>query len=94
MTHSKTKTSYYRRLYIAYLIDTGISTVPQIMSETAMPRRTVQDTIKSLSELDIICNFVGATKDGSYVIPDWGAINRKWIKTNLQHVNGVLKCGC
>jgi hypothetical protein len=87
---TKTKTSFYRRLYIAYLIDTGVGTVPQIMFETGMPRRTVQDTIKSLSELDIICEFVGATKDGNYVISDWGAINTKWIKTNLQHVKDVL----
>jgi hypothetical protein len=87
---TKTKISYYRRLYIAYLIDTGVSTVPQIMSVTGMPRRTVQDTIKSLAELDIVCKFVGATKDGSYVISDWGAINNKWIKNNLQHVKSVL----
>lgn len=55
-----------------------------------MPRCTVQDTIKSLAELDIVCKFVGVTKDGSYVISDWGPINNKWIKINLQNIKGVL----
>nr|WP_312018332.1 helix-turn-helix domain-containing protein [Shewanella surugensis] len=90
MIPTKTKTSYYRRLYIAYLIDTGVSTVPQIMLETGMPRRTIQDTIKSLSEIDIICVFIGATKDGHYEITHWGAINQKWITNNLQHIITVL----
>ena len=48
MTISKTKSSFYRRLYIAHLIDTGIATVPGILEYTGMPRRTAQDTIKSL----------------------------------------------
>jgi hypothetical protein len=88
----KAKTSYYRRLLVAYLIDTDINTVPQIMSETGMPKRTVQDTIKGLKDLDIECEFVGATKNGAYQITSWGAIDKKWIKSHLQHVNNVLKC--
>jgi hypothetical protein len=92
MTHSKTKTSYYRRLLVAYLTDTDTNTVPKIMASTGMPRRTVQDTIKALEELDIECDFVGATKDGAYQITSWGAIDKKWIKSHLQHVKSVLKC--
>ncbi|WP_166801150.1 helix-turn-helix domain-containing protein, partial [Pseudomonas aeruginosa] len=30
MTISKTKSSFYRRLYVAYLIDSGIASVPEI----------------------------------------------------------------
>jgi len=68
MKNSKTKTSYYRRLYVAYLIDTGVNTVPAIIAATGMPRRTAQDTIASIAELDIECVFKGATKDGCYEI--------------------------
>jgi len=57
MTHSKTKTSFYRRLYVAHLIDSGINTVPRIVEETGMPRRTAQDTLSALDELDIDCSF-------------------------------------
>ena len=53
--HSKTKTSFYRRLYVTYLIDSGINTVPTITAATGMPRRTVQDTILALKELGIQC---------------------------------------
>ncbi|MBE8233734.1 MAG: helix-turn-helix domain-containing protein [Endozoicomonadaceae bacterium] len=88
---NKTKTSLYRRLLIANLIDSGINSVPKIMNDTNMPRRTIQGTIKSLKEIDIKCEFVGANKDGYYKINDWGAINSKWIKVNLQHVKEVLE---
>lgn len=90
MKHSKTKTSYYRRLYIAYLIDSGTNTVPAILEATGMPRRTAQDTILALSEIDIKCEFVGATKAGMYKIISWSAIRKDWIKNNLQHVKDVL----
>ncbi|MBO1897538.1 helix-turn-helix domain-containing protein [Shewanella sp. BF02_Schw] len=68
----------------------GYFNFSNIESVTGMPRCTVQDTIKSLAELDIVCKFVGVTKDGSYVISDWGPINNKWIKINLQNIKGVL----
>jgi len=91
MKHSKTKTSYYRRLYVAYLIDSGINTVPAIIDATGMPRRTAQDTISALSELDIECDYIGPTKSGEYKISNWAAIQKTWIKNNLQHVIDVLE---
>ena len=76
MTISKTKSSFYRRLYVAYLIDSGTASVPEIMAATGMPRRTAQDTIAALEELDIVCEFEqreGARNhQGGYVIRDWG----------------------
>ena len=89
--YSKTKTSYYRRLYIAYLIDTGINTVPLLLESTEMPKRTLQDTILALAEMDIVCAVSGGTKNRSYSIDSWGAIDKSYIKNNLQHVKGVLQ---
>ena len=44
MDVSKTKTSFYRRLYVAWLIDSGTAdSVPALMAATGMPRRTAQD---------------------------------------------------
>ncbi|GHA58058.1 helix-turn-helix domain-containing protein [Photobacterium aphoticum] len=94
MSISKTKTSFYRRLYVAYLIEQGVASVPGIMSFTGMPRRTAQDTIKSLAELDIHCQFVqeeGArNRTGHYAIVDWGAINKQWIADNLSEIKSTL----
>ncbi|MGF1687375.1 winged helix-turn-helix domain-containing protein [Photobacterium japonica] len=94
MTVSKTKASFYRRLYVAYLIDHGVANVPGIMSYTGMPRRTAQDTIKSLAELDISCQFVqeeGArNRSGHYEVSDWGAINKQWIADNLNEIKTLL----
>ncbi len=89
--YSKTKTSYYRRLYVAYLIDTGINTVPLLLENTEMPKRTLQDTILALAEIDIVCAISGGTKNRSYAIESWGAINKSYIKNNLQHIKGVLQ---
>ena len=93
-TISKTKSSYYRRLYIAHLIENGLTTVPAIIDYTGMPRRTAQDTIKSLSELDIICVFNQAkgerNRSGQYKIIDWGAINKHWIAEHLTDIKAAL----
>ena len=48
MSLSKTKSSFYRRLYVAHLIEQGVASVPALMEATGMPRRTAQDTITSL----------------------------------------------
>lgn len=89
--YSKTKTSYYRRLYLAFLIDSGTNTVQGLLEATEMPKRTFQDTLKALSDLDIVLESRGGTKSASYKIQSWGAIDKYWIENNLQHVKAVLK---
>ena len=95
MDVSKTKSSFYRRLYVAYLIDSGLaSSVPALTDVTGMPRRTAQDTIAALADLDIVCEFEqedGARNHaGHYRIRAWGAIDRRWIEGNLASVKQVL----
>ncbi|MBA1295517.1 helix-turn-helix domain-containing protein [Pseudomonas lurida] len=95
MDVSKTKSSFYRRLYVAYLIDSGqASNVPALTDATGMPRRTAQDTIAALADLDIVCEFEqedGARNHaGCYRIRNWGAIDRRWIEANLASIKRVL----
>jgi hypothetical protein len=95
MDVSKTKSSFYRRLYVAYLIDSGLaSNIPALTEATGMPRRTAQDTVAALADLDIICEFEqekGARNHaGRYRIRDWGAIDRGWIEQNLEPIKTVL----
>lgn len=95
MDVSKTKSSFYRRLYVAYLIDGEIaSNVPALTEITGMPRRTAQDTIAALADLDIVCEFEqldGARNHaGGYRIHDWGAIDKQWIAANLSQIKSVL----
>lgn len=87
---SNIKKTFYRRLLVAHLIDTGTNTVPMIITSTGMPKRTIQDTIMALGEIDIDCVFSGATKNGHYSIKNWGAINRDYIKTNLSIILNAL----
>ena len=95
MDVSKTKSSFYRRLYVAYLIDSGTAaSVPALCDATGMPRRTAQDTIAALADLDIVCEFQqqdGARNHaGSYQIREWGALDKIWIAQHLPHIKAVL----
>ncbi|KHL69647.1 hypothetical protein SF06_17200 [Pseudomonas flexibilis] len=95
MPPSKTKTSFYRRLYVAWLIhsDTA-SSVPAIMAATGMPRRTAQDTLEALAELDIDCTFEQGDGErhnaGRYRIRDWGPIDPRWIENHLPQLKAIL----
>ncbi|WP_122664204.1 winged helix-turn-helix domain-containing protein [Pseudomonas viridiflava] len=95
MEVSKTKSSFYRRLYVAYLIDSELAAnVPALVDVTGMPRRTAQDTIAALADLDIECEFEqldGARNHaGQYRIRSWGAIDKSWIAGNLAQIKAVL----
>ncbi|NBA96667.1 helix-turn-helix domain-containing protein [Pseudomonas sp. R5(2019)] len=95
MEVSKTKSSFYRRLYVAWLIDSQTATsVPAITEHTGMPRRTAQDTIAALADLDVHCEFEQEqglrNHAGSYRIRDWGAIDKQWIASHLGQIKQVL----
>jgi hypothetical protein len=87
MVHSKTKTSFYRRIYVAWLIQQGINSVPKVIEATGMPRRTAQDTLAAIHELDIDMD----NNNGTYRIVSWGAVNQQWVETNIQHLKAVLE---
>ena len=84
---SKTQTSFLRRLLVAYLIDNDFNTVPKIIDATGMPRRTAQDTIKALHEIEV---KIEQGVRGEYCVADWGAVNKDWVKNNLRHMCEVL----
>ncbi len=95
MEISKTRSSFYRRLYVAWLIDSGQATsVPALMAATGMPRRTAQDTLAALEELDIDCRFeqAGGARNnaGHYRIASWGPIDRQWVAGHLQQLRTAL----
>ncbi|WP_227370872.1 winged helix-turn-helix domain-containing protein [Halomonas sp. M20] len=91
---SKTQSSFYRRIYVAYLINNGTASVPDIIAATGMPRRTAQDTVNALGELDILCEFerkAGARHNtGGYVIRDWGPIDANWVNTHHRYLKQAL----
>jgi len=84
--YSKTKTSFYRRIYVAWLVEQGINTVPKIVAATQMPRRTAQDTLAAIHELAIELD----NTNGVFSVVSWGAINARWVGDNLQELRLVL----
>jgi len=87
MVHSKTKTSFYRRIYVAWLIAQGINTVPKIIEATGMPRRTGQDTLAAIHELAIGLE----NTNGTYRVANWGAVSQLWVENNIPHLKTVLE---
>ncbi|MBS9403963.1 winged helix-turn-helix domain-containing protein [Halomonas sp. TRM85114] len=91
---SKTKSSFYRRLYVAHLLASGTASVPAVMEATGMPRRTAQDTIAALSELDIDCRFAKGESErhniGRYVVYDWGPIDPRWVAKHADRLRNSL----
>jgi len=94
MALSKTQSSFYRRLYVAHLIDSGTASIPALIEATGMPRRTAQDTVNALIELDIHCEFkqqAGARHHiGRYVIHDWGPIDPTWVAAHAERLREAL----
>ncbi len=94
MTLSKTRTSFYRRLYVAHLVASGSASVPALTKATGMPRRTAQDTIAALCELDIDCRFAKGEGErhniGGYVIHDWGPIDPHWVSAHAERLRRAL----
>jgi hypothetical protein len=95
MQTSKTRSSFLRRLYLAWMIDSGQATsIPALMAATGMPRRTAQDTLAALAELDIDCRFAQAdgarNNSGDYRIHDWGPINPRWVAEHLASIKATL----
>lgn len=87
MEHSKTKTSFYRRIYVCWLIEQGINTVPKIIAATGMPRRTAQDTLAAIHELAIGLD----NHNGTYGVADWGTVNPQWVERNIAELKAVLE---
>lgn len=72
MEHSKTKTSFYPRIYVTWLISQGINTVPKIIAATGMPRRIAQDTLEAIYELAIELD----NNNGTFAVLAWGAVSQ------------------
>lgn len=94
MSLSKTQSSFYRRLYVAHLVAGGTASVPAITAATGMPRRTAQDTLAALVELDVVCEFQHDEGErhniGRYVIRDWGPIDPRWVAAHADRLRRAL----
>jgi hypothetical protein len=91
----KPKIAYYRKLYLAYLIDTSKHNLVTLVEKTGMPKRTIQASMLAFEDIGISFEFVqkeGAlNKQGHYKITEWGDHNKEWIKDNILNIVDVLQ---
>jgi hypothetical protein len=91
---SKQKIAYYRKLYLAQLIDSDRHDLISLESATGMPRRTLQDSIKAMDDVGIECRFVQdgpKHRHGYYEILGWGDHSRGWIADHLAQIEALLR---
>ena len=91
---SKQKKAYCRKLWLAQLINSARHDLHSLEAETGMPRRTLQDSIKAMADIGIICSFVQdgpKHRHGYYRIVDWGDHNLDWISANLDSLEAMLR---
>lgn len=91
----KSAVAYYRKLYLAYLIETQPHNIKSLVQQTQMPEPTIKTSLNGLSDIGIIHSFVqtdGARNmHGNYQIDDWGDHKKVWVKENLQYVVDILQ---
>ena len=89
MSINKTKLAFFRRMYVAYLIDTVQNNqVPDLMIITGFSRRTLQAVIDGLSDYCIACEYVKT--ENRYVIKDWASVQRQWVLEHIEEIKQEL----
>ncbi|BFM16662.1 winged helix-turn-helix domain-containing protein [Maricurvus nonylphenolicus] len=94
MNYRKQKLAFYRKLYLALLIDQGQHNVPSLERSTGMPRRTIQDCMNALADVGIDIEFHKTGKrnnDGIYQLLSWGPIDPSWVQQEFKHIAEALK---
>ncbi|KEA64963.1 hypothetical protein ADIMK_0665 [Marinobacterium lacunae] len=94
MNSSKAALAFQRKLYLAWLIGQQPHSLPSLQQATGMPRRTVQDTLKTLADIGIECAFEQHSGErnnqGHYSISDWGPIDPKWVDRHADEMRQAL----
>lgn len=94
MNPSKASKAYYRKLWIALLIDSERHSLLSLEEATGMHRRTLQTAMAGFSDIGIECEFVQdgpKHKHGYYCITDWGDHRRDWIETRRDDIEALLR---
>ena len=91
---SKQKRAYYRKLYLAHLIDSQRHNLRSLEATTGMPRRTLQDCIKAMDDVGIECHFVQdgpKHRHGYYEIGCWGDHASEWVREHMHQLQIYLR---
>ncbi|GGB99651.1 hypothetical protein GCM10011352_27310 [Marinobacterium zhoushanense] len=95
MNTSKAALAFQRKLFLAWLISQQEHSLPSLQKATGMPRRTLQDTLKTLSDIGIDCEFVQSSGErnnqGHYLIRDWGPIDPEWVSRRAEQIATALE---
>lgn len=94
MRTGRAHSSFIRKLYIAFLIETGKHNLITLAEFTKMHKRTVETALRGLPDIGIEYEFKQSgprNRHGYYVITKgWELINRDWVQSNMDYIKSVL----
>lgn len=94
MNNSKAARAFQRKLYLAWLISQQEHSLKSLQALTGMPRRTLQDTLKTLPDLGIRYGFEQHSGErnnqGHYRLLDWGPIDASWVARHAEEIRQGL----
>lgn len=94
MKDSKAAKAFQRKLVIAWCINQQGTNLTGLQKMTGMPRRTLQDCIKDLDDIGIVCRFCqqddAPNNQGVYRIESWGPIDCTWVNTQIEALSQSL----
>ena len=83
------KTVNCRKIYLTYLIENGVDNLADLLEQTPIPKRTLQKDLASLSDLDIVIEAYGGTKNRAYTVNHWGMINKAYVYQNISSIKAI-----
>ncbi len=93
-SHSKLQLSFYRKLYLAFLISQQPHNLLSLQKLSGMPRRTIQDSLKNIQDIGIEIQFIqdegGRNNAGHYQLDNWGPIQPEWVEQHQANLASLL----
>jgi len=94
LKESKSAKAFQRKLLISWCIQQHPTNLNGLQKLTGMPRRTLQDSIKDLDDIGIVCQFQqdesARNNQGEYRIESWGPINPNWVNSQISELSASL----
>lgn len=88
---SKHSAALYRKLVLAYLIDSQPEMNLKALEEsTGWGWRTVQKSVSDFKSVSIQVSYHGTPKKGHYRIDDWGFFDKEKVYTNIGAIRKEL----
>lgn len=89
---TKHSIAFYRKLYLAALIDRkpGVN-LKRLEVETGWHRRTIQDCLVGMKSISIQIVYIGTPKKGYYHVQSWGVFSQEAVQSCFHTIGTAIE---